>query len=133
MEEVMCILVLIADDSELIRERLVFMLSELDWIEIVGQARDGVEALNLIKELQPDVVLLDIWMPKVSGVEVLESVRQTDKSTAIIMLTNDASAQHRRRCLEVGANHFLHKSKDFERLPELLHELHNQKNKKRSN
>ena len=65
-----------------------------------------------------------------SGIEVLEQIRRTDQKTIIIMLTNNASDQHRQRCLKAGANEFLYKSRDFERIPEILQELHQRKNSK---
>lgn len=114
---------MIADDSQLIRERLALMLSEVDGVEIVGQASDGMEAIEQIRELQPDVVVLDIWMSKKNGIEVLEHVRRTDQSTVIIMFTNDDSLPHRQKCMAAGANYFLHKSNDFDQLLGILQQI----------
>jgi DNA-binding NarL/FixJ family response regulator len=114
--------IVIADDSRLIRERLRSLLADSEGIEIVGEAGDGDEALALFRLHRPDVLALDIWMPGKNGVEVLEIVRRDDQSTVVIMLTNDASQQHRRRCLELGANYFLHKSIDFESLAGIINE-----------
>lgn len=115
--------VLLADDSPLIRERVASMLSEKSGIEIVGQARDGAEALELVDQLHPDVLVLDIWMPKVNGIRVLEKIRRDGRLVTIIVFTGEEAAQHRRKCLEAGADYFLHKSKDFELLGEILQEL----------
>lgn len=123
MNERSSIRVLIADDSQVIRERLIRLLADLEGIEIIGEAKDGNEALGLITDKRPDVVVLDIWMPDKNGIEVLKTIRLKDQSTTIIMLSNDASVQHRLRCLKDGANYFLHKSKDFEKLLEILEGL----------
>ena len=66
--------VFIADDSLIVRERLVMMLDELAGIEIVGQAENVAEAISAIRKLQPDVVILDIRMPGGSGIDVLQNI-----------------------------------------------------------
>lgn len=112
--------VLIADDSIFIRARLRLLFAEFDFIELVAEAEDGKEALALFRNHRPDVLVLDIRMPHRNGIEVLEEVRREDQSTVIIMLTSDPSRQHRDRCFELGANYFLDKGKDCERLPDIL-------------
>jgi DNA-binding NarL/FixJ family response regulator len=96
------------------------LLAGADGIEIVGEAGDGDEALTLFRQRRPDVLVLDIWMPGKNGIEVLETVRREDQSIVVVMLTNDVFHQHRRRCFELGADYFLHKSRDFESLAWVL-------------
>jgi DNA-binding NarL/FixJ family response regulator len=69
--------VVIADNSEAVRERLSSMISEVPGVEISGQAKDGQEAIFLIEEIKPDVVVLDIRMPKGSSIDVLKYIRSS--------------------------------------------------------
>ena len=113
--------VLIVDDSKVVRERLVVMLSELEEIEIIGQAEDAFSALDIIPILKPDVVILDIHMPgSVTGIYVLERIRSQRNPPEIVMLTNYSSEQYRKRCLESGAAFFIDKSIEFESVPEVM-------------
>ena len=122
--------VFIADDSELMRERLVTMLSELPNIEIIGQARDGLEAIGLIPKLKPDVVILDVRMPKKSGINVLQNIKGGDIPPLVIMFTNYPYPQYRDKCLKVGADFFFDKSADFEQLIQVLNTLAQETTKK---
>ena len=105
---------LIADDSAALRERLLEMLSRLNGVDVVGQARDVAEALAAIRTLRPDAVILDIRMPGGSGLDVLRELKRTRPSTVAIMLTHHA--EYRQKCAELGADYFLPKvsaSKDL--------------------
>ena len=115
--------VLIADDSILVRERLVGMLSEFDQIEIIGEARDGLETMDAIRKLNPDVVILDLRMPKSNGTNVLKSIKKDVPHPIVIVLTNYPSPQYRRKCIELGAHFFFDKSTEFDKIPEVLEQL----------
>jgi DNA-binding NarL/FixJ family response regulator len=116
--------VFIVDDSTVVRERLAAMLSELDGIEIAGQAAEAFSAYEGIRNLTPDVVILDIRMPGSSGgLYVLERLRRGGKAPVIIMLTNYSGPQYRKKCAEAGANFFFDKSTEFEKVPQVLIEL----------
>jgi len=115
--------VFIADDSQVMRERLIEMLSELPEIEIVGQAEDGIQATNLIEKLNPDVVILDIRMPKGSGIDVLQKIKKNNPATIVIMLTNYPYPQYQKKCMKAGADYFFDKSTEFEKVTEALKEL----------
>jgi len=115
--------VLIADDSEILRSRLIEMLSEFKEIEIVGQTGYVQEAIKLIKELIPDVVILDIRLPDGTGINVLEMIKKRDISTKVIIFTNYPYFQYRKKCLDAGAEFFFYKAAEFEKLVEVLKEL----------
>ena len=123
--------VFIADDSELIHERLSTMLSELPDIEIVGRARDGQTAIHLINKQCPDVVVLDIRMPKQNGMDVLQNIKRNDSVPLVIIFTNFPYPQYRKRCTQLGADFFFDKSTEFQELKNIFNKLiHDNKNKK---
>jgi len=100
--------IVIADDTTMLRRLIERALSELEGCNVVGTAEDGVEALRLVRELRPHLLVLDISMPRMNGIEVLEEIRRADSEVVIVMLTADEAL--RQRCLQAGANFFLEKS-----------------------
>ena len=112
--------VLIADDSPLLRDRLKGLLKKFEFVLIVGEAGNGTEALQLIRETDPDVAILDIRMPEINGIELLKTIRKTGPRPMIIMLTNYPYKQYRKRCLAEGADFFLDKNQDIEELSEII-------------
>lgn len=102
--------IVIADDSILIRELLQRAFTRLEGCSLVGMAADGLEAINMIRALKPNVVVLDITMPHRSGIQVLKEIRKEDPATSIIMFTADPSTVLREVCLKAGADHYLGKA-----------------------
>lgn len=117
------ITVLIVDDSPLVRERLVHMVSQFSGVEIAGQTGDPQVALDAIRSLSPSVVILDIRLPGRSGVELLPEIKRLDPAPVVIMLTNYPYPQYREKCMEAGADFFLDKSTEFQRIGEILEEI----------
>ena len=115
--------VLIAEDSVFVVDRLRGIVGALDLVEIVGLARDGEEALQLYRSRAPDVVVLDLQMPKRDGLDVLTEIRTENRACIIIVLTNHNLPEFRTACLQAGADFFLGKSAEFDRLPGILSEL----------
>lgn len=115
--------VLIADDSNVVRQSLSALISRLRGIEIVGYARTGIEAMELIRSLKPDAVTLDIHMPKLNGIGVLESIKQEQIKITTIILSGAVEDEYRHKCVQLGATHFFHKLTEFELLIDLLKEL----------
>ena len=115
--------VFIADDSSVVRDRLVEMLSEIEQIEIAGEAATAAEAIALIAKLRPDVVILDIRMPGGNGISVLETIRKTNLTVTVIMLTNYPYPQYRQKCEAAGADFFFDKDSDFKKVSEVLKSL----------
>lgn len=109
-------MIFIADDSEVLRERLTALLSEIEGAKVIGQAANAVEAVEGIHNLKPDVVILDIHMPGGNGIDVLKTIKQASQPPVVLMLTNNASPQYRKKCMELGSDFFLDKSREFERL-----------------
>jgi DNA-binding NarL/FixJ family response regulator len=112
--------VFIVDDSRIVRERLVYMLSELNGVEIAGQAENAPEATASIQTAKPDVVILDIRIPGGSGIDVLQQIKQASPAPIVIMLTNYAGLQYRKKCMDARADYFLDKSTEFEKVMEVI-------------
>jgi two-component system NarL family response regulator len=99
--------VLIADDHVLFRRGLAMVLTGEPGIELVGQASDGAEAVRMAGEALPDVVLMDIRMPKVTGIEAARQVRQVAPSAKIVMLTASDAEGDRVEAIRAGATGYL--------------------------
>jgi DNA-binding NarL/FixJ family response regulator len=115
--------VLIADDSQIVRERLAYLLGDVEGVEIVGQAEDAVEGSNLAEALRPDVAILDVRMPRGSGLDVLRSIKRTNPSATVIVLTNFVDPEARQLCLARGADYFFDKSIEFDKAVDVLRGL----------
>jgi two-component system chemotaxis response regulator CheY len=98
------------------------LLSELDCIDQVSSTGNGFDALGLMNEINPDVVLLDINLPGKSGISVLKEIKQSS-SAKVVMLTNYSDSYYRTLCSSLGADHFLDKSTEFEMIPTILAEI----------
>jgi DNA-binding NarL/FixJ family response regulator len=121
--------IFLVDDSMQVVERLKAMLALLPGIEVIGSATDLPEALHSIRTARPDVVLLDLRLPSGSGMQVLQMIKNEKLGTIVVVLTNYAFPQYRKRCEEAGAYAFLDKSRDFTAVPQVLRalaDLHNQ-------
>jgi len=114
----------IADDSELLRTRLVDMLKEIEGISIVGQADNSRETVRLVDALNPDVVILDIRMPGGDGILALEAIKKKRKKLPkIIVFTNYPYLQYRKKCIDAGADFFFYKAHEFEKLVKVIQDL----------
>jgi DNA-binding NarL/FixJ family response regulator len=101
--------VLAADDQRVVREGLAMLLGLLPGVEVVGTAADGEEALALVAELRPDVVLMDLRMPRVDGVEATKRLRAAYPSVSVVVLTTYADDRSVIQALQAGAVGYLTK------------------------
>ena len=115
--------IFVVEDSVPVRERLVEMIREVEDMEVVGEAGTCEAAVAGIMATHPDVAILDVHLPDGSGIKVLADVKHALSDIRGIVLTNYTSAQHRSAAADAGAEYFLDKSADFERIPEILHRL----------
>jgi two-component system OmpR family response regulator len=115
--------VYIGDESTAVRSRLVRMLTDHQAVRVVGQTADAREALQQIRQVRPEVVILAVHMFRGSGIEVARAVRRELPSSVIVMLTNSAYPQYRRECLQAGADYFLDKSIEFEKINTIFDQL----------
>ncbi len=112
--------VLIADDQRLMREGLATLLALTSDIDIVAQAGDGAEAIELAQAHQPDVVLMDIQMPRVNGVEATKTIRSILPQTQVIILTTFDDDEYLLSGLRAGACGYLLKDMPSEQLAEAI-------------
>ena len=102
----MAVRVLIVDDDEVFAKSLESRLSCDGRVEVVARATRGTDALRLTRELQPDVVLMDIAMPRMDGLTAARRLRKTCPGVRVVMLTGSDIAADKNRAREVGASYF---------------------------
>jgi DNA-binding NarL/FixJ family response regulator len=107
---------LLVDDHALFRSGLRAILAEFDEVEIVGEAESGEAALPLVERRQPDVVVMDLHMPGISGAEATRLVRESSPRTAVVMLTVSAAEDDVIDALEAGAVGYLLKDAEGEEI-----------------
>jgi DNA-binding NarL/FixJ family response regulator len=115
--------VLIADDHRLFAEALEAILDSEPEIEVVGRARNGEEAVSQALELEPDVILMDIAMPGVDGVEATKRIRRLECRAHVLMLTGSNSRSDVSRAREAGAAAYVTKDRIAAQLIEAIREL----------
>lgn len=108
--------VLVADDQTVVREGLVLLLGLLPGIEVAGAAADGGEAVRLVGELRPDVVLMDLRMPRMDGVEATRRIREAHPEVHVVVLTTYSDDESVFAALGAGARGYLTKDTDAESL-----------------
>ncbi|MFF3591503.1 response regulator [Streptomyces sp. NPDC002387] len=101
--------VVVADDQTVVREGIVMLLGLLPGVEVVGAAGDGEEAVKLVAELSPDVVLMDLRMPRCDGVEATRRIRSEHPGTQVVVLTTYADDESLFPALKAGARGYLTK------------------------
>ena len=112
--------VFLVEDSDLLRERLAHSISELKGIELCGYSDSAKQAVHQIRETEPDVIILDIRLRDGNGFQVLEAVKTRGKLPTVLVLTNFAYPQYRKKFLDAGADYFFDKSNEFPQVISVL-------------
>ena len=105
--------IILADDHNLVRQGMRSLLNAQPGFEVVGEAKDGQEAIKLIESLSPDIAFFDVMMPNLNGIEAAKIVRQRGLKTKIIFLSMHANATYAVRALQSGALAYILKDSDF--------------------
>ena len=114
--------IVIIDDSEMVRTSLTDILQTSGCYKIVGHASNISDGLNVILETKPDLAILDINMPGGSGISLLEHIKKNNLVSKVIMWTNYADDNFHALCMRMGADYFLDKSRDYDKLLSVIGE-----------
>jgi DNA-binding NarL/FixJ family response regulator len=113
--------ILIADDHKLFRQGLIsLMKTRRDLVKVVGEAETGTEAIRLAERLRPDIILMDIYMPELNGIDATREILEKYPGIAIVILTSSESDEHLREAVSLGISGYLLKNLDGEELFDLL-------------
>ena len=118
--------VVIIDDSDVLRKRVITLISELPFVNIAGEAENSLSGLSVIRKVKPDLAIIDIKMPGDNGIEVMKTLKNELPATKVIMLTNYPYPQYKSVALEGGADYFLNKSEEFEKLPDICKQINDE-------
>lgn len=116
--------VLVADDHPMLREGLVAVLGTNPAFEVVGEAKDGEETVRLAESLEPDVILLDLEMPGMDGLEVLKTLREAGSSTQAVVFTAYDTDERIMGALRAGARGYLLKGASRQEIFSAIHTVH---------
>ena len=116
--------ILIVDDHPVVRAGLASMLGTQAELDLIGSAPSGEDALRVIEEREPDVVLLDLRMPGMSGVEMLQAMKAAGKSVRVIILTNYETDEDIYRAVQAGAQGYLLKDTSLKEMLEAIRAVH---------
>jgi two-component system, NarL family, invasion response regulator UvrY len=115
--------VMLVDDHAIVREGYRSLLQKQDRLRVVAEANDGAEAYRIYKEVKPDLVIMDLSMPGIGGVEAIRRIRQWDKSAVILVFTMYQSAAYAVQAIKAGARGFVTKSSPPEALLHAIAEV----------
>lgn len=120
--------VLIVDDHKLVREGFQLLLSRAKDIQVVAEARDGQEAIELVERMQPDVVLMDITMPLMNGIQATRLIRERSSKTQVIVVSMVSDEILLSQAYASGAKGYISKNDCFERLESEIRSVYEQSN-----
>jgi DNA-binding NarL/FixJ family response regulator len=112
VQETAACTVVLCDDQPAFRELIATVLGLEAGLEVVGEAEDGRQAIDVVRELRPHVLVLDLAMPEMDGIEALPHIREASPDTKVIVVTGFGSESMRQRALDAGAALFAEKGTD---------------------
>lgn len=115
--------ILIVDDTDIVVERLYKMIIEIDTVDTVLKSNSYNEAVEIINNEVPDIILLDIYMPGKNGIDLLKFLKENYPAIKTIVVTNNVSSNYQLLCQSMGADHFIDKSAEFEIIPEIINRM----------
>jgi DNA-binding NarL/FixJ family response regulator len=112
--------IVIVEDHTLIRDGLKMLISTNSTLEVVGEAEDGLEAIKIINDLKPELVLMDLSMPRMGGIEAIREVKKLSPDTRVLVLTVHRTEEHVLASLKAGADGYLLKESTHSELLDAL-------------
>ena len=112
----MAVNILLADDHRMVREGIRCLLENVPEFNVVGEAADGYECISLVNKTKPNIVLLDIDMPDMNGIEALRVIKEQKMICKVIMLTRHNEIDYLMKALEIGCDGYILKESSFETL-----------------
>lgn len=125
MVDTVPIKILVVDDSDMVRRSLGLFLNSYEDFQMVGEAANGIEAIDFCRQHQPDVILMDIKMPLMNGVEATRIIRQRWPDTGILVMSSMHDEGLIQHVLDAGANSFLHKTSSIDQMAQAIQQLTN--------
>lgn len=122
--------VVIADDHGMLRKHLSSLLSSHPDFHVIGEAEDGLEAIERVEELAPDLVVLDIAMPRMNGIEATKEIKRRHPEMKILVITVHDDEQYMNTAMEAGADGYFLKDATYGELMIALHDLFAEKKKR---
>jgi two-component system NarL family response regulator len=119
--------ILVVDDHHVVRQGLVALLNIMPEIKVVGEAGDGLQAIELYRSLRPDITLMDLQLPKLGGVEAIQQIRADDPAARFVVLTTFDGDEDIFRALQAGAKAYLLKGMTLEELLATIQAVHSGK------
>lgn len=119
--------ILVVDDHHVVRQGLVALLNIMPEIKVVGEAGDGLQAIELYRSLRPDITLMDLQLPKLTGVEAIQKIRESDPNARFVVLTTFDGDEDIFRALQAGAKAYLLKGMTTEELLSTIQAVHSGK------
>ena len=116
--------IVIADDHPIVRQGLATVLGQEEDLEVVGQAKNGLEAVDQARKLRPDIILMDLQMPEMGGVEAIQKIKMETSDIGIIILTTYDTDDYIFRGIEAGARGYLLKDSSPEEVLKAIHTVH---------
>ena len=121
----MNIKILIVDDHKLMREGLRILIEKQSGMKVVGDADNGRTAVKMVRELSPDIVIMDIAMPDLNGIEATHQIKSEFQNTRVVVLSMHADKRFVAKVLKMGASAYLLKDSAFEELVHAIHDVIN--------
>ena len=117
--------IVLADDHGVVRKGLRSLINEMEGFDIIGEATDGEQALKMVKELSPDILITDISMPKLNGLELLDVIKSENLEVNVLILSMYEDEEYVLAAIEAGASGYVHKDADDDELLKAIENIGN--------
>jgi len=120
--------ILLADDHAIVREGLRSLILKVNSLEVIGEAGDGIEAIKMAKEIKPDLIIMDILMPNLNGIEATKQIKKQNPQIKVIIVSAHSTRKFVSEAIKAGANGYVPKECCFEELKKAINVVRENKN-----